>query len=322
MMTTRSLRLSVVKSFGPTVFMNFGPGRKRLQIASGASGVAESCGLGQAVAGAAETVRGTLRVAGNGAGDSRAQRLGSGEHAAGGLAFGVDRTWASPWRLWQGPLEPLRGNVVGSFLDTLTVLPPRGGTGRTVTPSGALRVDGDTLWGVSVSRSGYFHMSVIMATVVLSERVTNHTTRSSKSAVNRAPGRANGTFWVTTPWVGHRSLRRILSRQTRPPRSRCLQDESTSRRAYRSDVVNEHAGQANNRARNATSITTWPVPSTSPRSTPVTRTPGRSKTRLSKVLARMGGSRIGDCRRLRTYGPPMRPTHPTRPQNPRIPHRP
>jgi hypothetical protein len=119
-------RLSVVKSFGPTVFMNFGPGRKRLQIASGASGVAESCGLGQAVAGAAETVRGTLRVAGNGAGDSRAQRLGSGEHAAGGLAFGVDRTRASPWRLRQGPLEPLRGNVVGSFLDTLTVLPPRG----------------------------------------------------------------------------------------------------------------------------------------------------------------------------------------------------
>src|ERR1017187_749153 len=86
-------------SFGPTVFMNFGPGRKWLQIASGASGVAESCGLGQAVAGAAETVRGTLRVAGNGAGDSRAQRLGSGEHAAGGLAFGVDRTRASPWRL-------------------------------------------------------------------------------------------------------------------------------------------------------------------------------------------------------------------------------
>jgi hypothetical protein len=38
--------VSVVKSFGPTVFMNFGPGRKRLQIASGASEVAESCGLG------------------------------------------------------------------------------------------------------------------------------------------------------------------------------------------------------------------------------------------------------------------------------------
>src|SRR5450759_3181294 len=33
----------------------------------------------------------------------------------------------------------------------------RGGTGRTVTPSGALRVDGDTLWGVSVSRSGEFN---------------------------------------------------------------------------------------------------------------------------------------------------------------------
>src|SRR5665811_1282529 len=79
-------------------------------------------------------------------------------------------------------------------------------------------------------------------------------------------------------------------------------------RDRRSDVVNEHAGQANNRARNATSITTWPVPSTSARSTPVTRRPGRSKTRWSKVVARMGGSRIGDCRSLRTYGPPMRAT--------------
>src|SRR5664280_3878348 len=97
-----AIHLSVVKSFGPTVFMNFGPGRDRLQIASGASEVAESCGLGQEVAGAAETVRGTLRVAGNGAWDSRAQRLGSGEYAAGGLAVGVDRTRASPWRLRQG----------------------------------------------------------------------------------------------------------------------------------------------------------------------------------------------------------------------------
>jgi len=32
------LAVSVVKSFGPTVFMNFGPGRKRLQIASGPAG--------------------------------------------------------------------------------------------------------------------------------------------------------------------------------------------------------------------------------------------------------------------------------------------
>jgi hypothetical protein len=60
----------------------------------------------------------------------------------------------------------------------------------------------------------------------------------------------------------------------------------------------------------------WPVPSTSPRSTPATRTPGRSKTRLSKVVARVGGSRIGDCRSLRTYGPPMRPTHPAPPPEP------
>jgi hypothetical protein len=52
---------------------------------------------GQAVAGAAETVRGALRVAGNGAGTG-GQRLGSGEHAAGRLAFGVERTRASPWR--------------------------------------------------------------------------------------------------------------------------------------------------------------------------------------------------------------------------------
>ena len=73
--------------------------------------------------------------------------------------------WTGPGRrrgvFGKGPLEPLRGNVVDSFLDTLTVLPPRGGTGRTVTPSGALRVDGDTMWGVSVSSSGEFHMSVI-----------------------------------------------------------------------------------------------------------------------------------------------------------------
>ena len=112
--------------FWPHCLHEFWPREEAVADRIWASGVAESCGLGQAVAGAAETVRGTLRVAGNGAGDSRAQRLGSGEHAAGGLAFGVDRTRASPWRLRQGPLEPLRGNVVGSFLDTLTVLPPRG----------------------------------------------------------------------------------------------------------------------------------------------------------------------------------------------------
>ena len=37
------------------------------------------------------------------------------------------------------------------------------------------------------------------ATVDLSERVASHTTRSSNSDVNRAPGRANGTASVTTP---------------------------------------------------------------------------------------------------------------------------
>jgi len=151
------------------------------------------------------------------------------------------------------------------------------------------------------------------ATVDLSERVTSHTTRSSKSDVNRAPGRANGTASVTTPWAGHASRRRrILSRQGRPPRSRCLDDESTSRRSYRWAVVNWHAVQASNRRRNATSTTTDPPPPGPPRSTPVTRTPGRSRTRFSKVVARTGGSRIGDCRSSRPYEPPV-PLTPTAP---------
>ena len=136
-----------------------------------------------------------------------------------------------------------------------------------------------------------------VATVDLSERVTSHTTRSSKSDVNRAPGRANGTPSVTTPWTGQASRRRrILSRHRRPPRSRCLQDESTSRRSYRRNVVNEHTGQANTRRRRQTSMTTDPPPAGSSRSTPTTRSPGRSRTRFSKVVARTGGSRIGCCR--------------------------
>jgi hypothetical protein len=57
--------------------------------------------------------------------------------------------------------------------------------------------------------------------VVLSVRVTNHATRSSKSAVNRAPARANGTPSTGTPCSGQRSRLRLAltsSRHTPPSR--------------------------------------------------------------------------------------------------------
>ncbi|MDN5893457.1 MAG: hypothetical protein L0H93_05475 [Nocardioides sp.] len=44
--------------------------------------------------------------------------------------------------------------------------------------------------------------------MVLSVLVARYAIKSSKSAVNRAPVRANGTSSVTTPWVGQRSRRR------------------------------------------------------------------------------------------------------------------
>jgi len=157
------------------------------------------------------------------------------------------------------------------------------------------RTSAETRWHIAPTVRHATRANV--ATVDLSERVTSHTTRSSKSDVNRAPRRANGTPSVTTPWTGQASRRRrILSRHRRPPRSRCLQDESTSRRSYRRDVVNEHTGQANTRRRRQTSMTTDPPPAGSSRSTPTTRSPGRSRTRFSKVVARTGGSRIGCCR--------------------------
>ena len=69
-----------------------------------------------------------------------------------------------------------------------------------------------TRWGSMTSAATRSHMAPTVrqatranvATVVLSERVTNHTTRSSKSAGNRAPGQANGTASVTTPCSGRR----------------------------------------------------------------------------------------------------------------------
>jgi len=45
--------------------------------------------------------------------------------------------------------------------------------------------------------------------------------------------------------------------------------------------VNEHTGQASTRRRRQTSMTTDPPPAGSPRSTPTTRSPGRSRTRFS-----------------------------------------
>jgi hypothetical protein len=48
--------------------------------------------------------------------------------------------------------------------------------------------------------------------------------------VCRESGRANGTPSASTPCSGQRSrLRRNRIRHTRPPISRCRQDESTSR---------------------------------------------------------------------------------------------
>src|SRR5665647_3900010 len=78
---------------------------------------------------------------------------------------------------------------------------------------------------------------------VLSMVVASHPTRSSKSRVKREPARANGTPWVSTPWVGQArraSSARICRRHR--PRSRCRQLEATVRRSYLALVVNPHRG--------------------------------------------------------------------------------
>jgi hypothetical protein len=70
--------------------------------------------------------------------------------------------------------------------------------------------------------------------VDLSVRVASHATKHSKSRVNSAPGRANGTPSVRAPCTGHHSRRRrqwTSSRQT--PRSRCRQTESSGRVSLR-----------------------------------------------------------------------------------------
>src|SRR5665811_1707030 len=90
---------------------------------------------------------------------------------------------------------------------------------------------------------------------VLSMVVASHPTRSSKSRVKREPARANGTPWVSTPWVGQASLARSarICRRHRP-RSRCRHEEATVRRSYRALVVNRHKGQASLRLRNRTVV--------------------------------------------------------------------
>lgn len=66
--------------------------------------------------------------------------------------------------------------------------------------------------------------------IFLSAFVTSHATISSKSPVNPDPGRTKGTPSATSPCSGQRTLtRRTLTRHTRPHRSRCRHDESTSR---------------------------------------------------------------------------------------------
>src|SRR5664279_4365226 len=125
---------------------------------------------------------------------------------------------------------------------------------------------------------------------VLSMVVASHPTRSSKSRVNRDPARANGTPWVSTPWVGQaRRARsaRICSRHR--PRSRCRHDEATLRRSYRALVVNPHKGQASMRLRNRTVTTTW----SGPKLTLVTYTPRAAMRRLNAVVARTGFAPLG-----------------------------
>src|SRR5664279_5188552 len=159
------------------------------------------------------------------------------------------------------------------------------------------------------------------ATVDLSDRVTSHTTRSSKSRVNRAPARANGTSSVITPCSGQASRRRrIRSRHSCPPRSRCLQEESTSRRSYRRRVLNEHDGHTSALRRSATSTTTEPSPSASSSRTPVTLTPERSRTRLSKVVARTGDSKGRCCRKLPNLRDTRAPHQTSAHDKPPIPH--
>jgi transposase len=93
--------------------------------------------------------------------------------------------------------------------------------------------------------------------VVLSVRAASHATSCSKSRVNLAPWRANGTCSTRTPCSGQstrRSLARISNRQL--PRSRCRQTDSTDRRSCRWRVENPHSGHSSRRRRNATQTTT------------------------------------------------------------------
>jgi hypothetical protein len=62
---------------------------------------------------------------------------------------------------------------------------------------------------------------------VLSVLVASQATRLSKSRVNRAPARANGTPSTRTPCTGQRSrLRRAWTASRHTPRARCRQSES------------------------------------------------------------------------------------------------
>jgi len=73
--------------------------------------------------------------------------------------------------------------------------------------------------------------------VVLSVLVAKNATRSSKSQVNRAPARANGTPSVSTPWVGQQSRRSSARTITcQRPRSSPRHDEATGRVSRRARV--------------------------------------------------------------------------------------
>ena len=117
--------------------------------------------------------------------------------------------------------------------------------------------------------------------------VANQPTRSSKSLVNREPGRANGTPWVMTPCTGQHSRRRsALTRSRQAPRSRCRQVEDSALVSYRDLVVNSHRGQRSRRDRNRTPTTT----ASAENSTSVTVIPGRSIKRLNTEVTRTGSA--------------------------------
>ena len=157
-----------------------------------------------------------------------------------------------------------------------------------------------------VSQSTRTSRQVAVRSVLL----ISHATRSSKSLVNRAPSRANGTPSTCTPCSGQRSRlsrARISSRQT--PRSRCRQTESWCCSFSRAIVEYEHFGQTSFLRRNATQTTTW----SGSKRTFLTHTPDRSSRRENAAVTRTGDDLPSstDLDNPRTYGLTSCASHPS-----------